>query len=155
MLPAAPINSMPNSTSSISSRSDRMASSTSACVSDAITMRDGRSSRAASRATWTPTMPAPPRIRLASAAGRGDGLAVDVVDAVARGEDALNVRGSRMPVRLHDVAALVELELPRVGARVRRVADGDEEPLRLHLRHFVRDDVLDLERGDAALFCPD
>ena len=66
----------------------------------------------------------------AAGAGRGDGLAVDVIDGVAAGEDALDVRRRRMRMRQADVAALVELELPRVRLRVRRVADGDEEALR-------------------------
>src|SRR5205085_4358569 len=123
----------------------------------------GFSSRAASRATWRPTIPAPPRIRMvslpnplllalrqvpalgdplvrqpalaverghAAGAGRGDGLAVDVVDGVAAGEDALDVRDGGVVMRQDDVALLVELDLSLVDRSVRRVADGDEEPLR-------------------------
>ena len=50
----------------------------------------------------------------AAAAGRGDGLAVDVIDDVAAGEDALDVRDRRVGMRQADVAALVELELADV-----------------------------------------
>src|ERR1051326_7638425 len=176
-----------------------------------MTMRDGFSSRAASRATCTPTMPAPPRMSnvrvmlsprararglgggaereprlecrttaqipryargdtasihslffalrqippfrdalvrepalavergLASAAGGGDGLPVNVIDGVAAGEDALNVRGRRIPMRQCDVAALIELDLSRVRLRVRRVSDGDEESLRSEERRVGKE----------------
>src|SRR4051794_32252433 len=66
-----------------------------------------------------------------AAAGGGDGLAIDVVDGVAAGEDAADIGLGGVAVWLHDVAALVELELPLVHLRIRRVADGDEESLRL------------------------
>src|SRR5437016_9620672 len=70
---------------------------------------------------------------LAAGAGGGDGLAIDVIDDVAASEDALDVRHRGIAMRQDDVAALVELELPGVDARVRRVPDGNEQPLRLHL----------------------
>ena len=94
--------------------------------------------------------------RHAAGAGGGDGLAIDVVDGIAAGEDALDVRGRRVRMRQADVAALIELELPRVGLRVRRVADGDEEALRRRSRvtSFVFR-LRSLSAGDAALFRAD
>src|SRR5262249_16726087 len=45
--------------------------------------------------------------RLAASAGRGDGLAIDVIDDVTAGEDALDVRYRGVAMRQDDVAALV------------------------------------------------
>src|SRR6185436_498995 len=178
----------PTSSAPISGARKAMASRTSSSRSEAMTIFFGFSSRAASRATCRPTIPAPPRIRMvslpnplllalrqvpafgdalvrqpalaverghAAGAGGGDGLAVDVVDGVAAGEDALDVRDGGIVVRSDDVAALVELELPRVHLRVRRVADGDEEPLGGEVGDFVRLQVAQLQRGDAAFLRAD
>src|ERR1043165_7940114 len=165
-----------------------MASRTSSSRSEAMTIFFGLSSRAASRATCRPTIPAPPRMRIVSSAnplllafrqvptlrdalvrqpalaverghaagtGRGDGLPVNVVDGVAAGEDALDVRHGGMVMRQDDIALLVELDLSFVDGGVRRVADGDEEALRREVVDFVRLEVADLERRDAALFRAD
>ena len=78
-----------------------------------------------------------------------------MIDDVAAGEDALDVRHRRVAMRQDDVAALVELELPGVRLRVRRVADGDEESLRRISRDLVRLQVAQLERRDAALLRAD
>src|SRR6266498_5407372 len=63
---------------------------------------------------------------LASHAGRGDGLPVDEVDHVARGEHALHA-GPGGGLLDHDVS-LVHLELALEQLRVGGVADGDEDP---------------------------
>src|SRR6185436_8572439 len=137
----------PTSSAPISGARKAMASRTSSSRSEAMTIFFGFSSRAASRATCRPTIPAPPRIRMVSLPNPlllalrqvpafGDALVRQPALAVERGhaagaggEDALDVRDGGIVVRSDDVAALVELELPRVPLRVRRVADGDEEPL--------------------------
>src|SRR5215218_7189273 len=59
-------------------------------------------------------------------AGRGDGLAVDVVDDVAAGEDTVDV-GARGRVLHLDVPGVVELELAGEQFAARVVADGDED----------------------------
>src|SRR3954447_15305905 len=64
-------------------------------------------------------------------AGRGDGLAVDVVDDVAAGEHAVDV-GSRAGVLDLDVALVVELELAGEQFAARVVADGDEQAAHRH-----------------------
>src|ERR1044071_3903005 len=179
----------PSSRSSpISGARKAMASRTSSSRREAMTIFFGLSSRAASRATCRPTIPAPPRMRIvslanplllafrevpalgdalvrqpalaverghAAGAGGGDGLAVNVIDGVAAGEDALDVRHGRIVMRQDDVALLVELDLSFVDCGVRRVADGDEESLRGKVVDLVRLQVADLERGDAALFRAD
>src|SRR4051812_30605303 len=59
-------------------------------------------------------------------AGRGDGLAVDVVDDVTAGEDAVD-GGARRRVLDLDVAGVVELELAGEQLAARVVADGHED----------------------------
>src|SRR4051794_21844935 len=60
-------------------------------------------------------------------AGRGDGLAVDVVDHVTAGEDAVDVRAGAGVLHL-DVPLVVQLELAGEQLAARVVADGHEEP---------------------------
>src|SRR5438876_4204377 len=79
----------------------------------------------------------------ASGARGGDRLSIDVIDGVAAGEDAVDVGLRRVVVRQNDVAALVELELPLVHLGVRRVADGHEQPLRVHVARGVRLPIAD------------
>src|SRR4051794_3308069 len=59
-------------------------------------------------------------------ARRGDGLAVDVVDDVTAGEDAVDV-GARRRVLHLDVAGVVELELAGEQLAARVVADRHED----------------------------
>src|SRR3954463_14182108 len=54
-----------------------------------------------------------------------------------------------------DVAALIELELPRVRLRVGRMSDGDEEALRGEVSHFIRYQIAKFQRRDPALFRAD
>src|SRR6201996_4684175 len=61
----------------------------------------------------------------APAAGRGDGLAVHVVDHVAASEDALD-RGPGRPALDLDVALVGNRELLGEQLAARVVADGDE-----------------------------
>src|SRR3712207_7846896 len=65
--------------------------------------------------------------RCGAGAGRGDRLAVDVVDHVTAGEDALDV-GPRGGVLDLDVALVVELELADEELAARVVPDRDEHP---------------------------
>src|ERR1700760_2575963 len=75
------------------------------------------------------TKPGQPALRVdggrAPAAGRGDGLAVHVVDHVAAGEDALE-RGPGAPALDLEVAVGVDAELPGEQLAAGGVADGDE-----------------------------
>src|SRR5207244_12414354 len=142
----------PTSSAPTSGARKAMASRTSSSRSEAMTIFFGLSSRAASRATCRPTIPAPPRMRIvslanplllalrqvpalgdalvrqpalaverghASGAGGGDGLAVDMVDGVAAGEDARAVRAGVVVVREVDVAALMARARACVHAGVR------------------------------------
>src|SRR6476469_705659 len=59
-------------------------------------------------------------------AGRGDGLAVDVVDDVAAGEDAVDVGAGARVLDL-DVARVVELELAGEQLAARVVPDRHEQ----------------------------
>src|SRR3954469_4217999 len=63
--------------------------------------------------------------RRAPGAGRGHGLAVGVVDEVARGEHARAVRARRAALVDH-VALVVGADLALDDARLRLVADRDE-----------------------------
>src|SRR4051794_24349295 len=63
--------------------------------------------------------------RRRAGAGRGDGLAVDVVDDVTAGEDAVDV-GTRRRVLHLEVAGVVELELAGEELAAGVVADRDE-----------------------------
>src|SRR4051794_11535960 len=64
--------------------------------------------------------------RRGARAGRGDGLAVDVVDDVAAGEDAVDVGPGGRVLDL-DVTLVVELELPGEQLAARVVPDGHEQ----------------------------
>jgi len=66
----------------------------------------------------------------ASRAGRGDGLPVVVVDQVAGGEDALEVRARGRGLD-DDVTVFVGLDLTAYQLRTRVVPDGDEQSGRL------------------------
>ena len=63
-----------------------------------------------------------------SHSSRGDRLPVDVIDDVAGGEDAGDVR--RSPVVRDEVTRLVVIELVEEELGVRIVADRDEDTLR-------------------------
>ena len=69
-------------------------------------------------------------------AGRGDRLAIRVVDDVARGEDAGDVRRRRAGLG-DQVPRSVVVELVEEELGVRVVADGDEEALRGDLPGLV------------------
>ena len=75
-----------------------------------------------------------------------DGLAVDVVDDVARGEDAGDV--GRRPVVRQQVAGLVVLELVEEELGVGVVPDRDEESLRGDLARVVALQIADTYAGD-------
>ena len=62
--------------------------------------------------------------RHAPTAGGGDRLPVDVILAIARGEDARKVRPG--PLSRDDIAALVPIKLPFENPGVRDMADRDE-----------------------------
>src|SRR5688572_4814497 len=83
-------------------------------------------------------------------AGRGDGLAVDVVDDVAAGEDAVDVGAGGRVLHLH-VALVIQLQLAdeQLGARV--VADGHEQAG--HRQRLGRPGVRvgELDRRDGAV----
>src|SRR3982750_3810105 len=69
--------------------------------------------------------------RRGAGARRGDGLAVDVVDDVATGEDAVDVGAGARVLDL-DVALVVELELTGEQLAARVVPDGDEQAADRH-----------------------
>src|SRR3954452_18440810 len=88
--------------------------------------------------------------RSGTRAGRGDGLAVDVVDDVAAGEDAVDV-GAGAGVLDLDVALVVELELPGEQLAAGVVTDGHEQPADVQNLGGTRVDVGDLDAGNGVL----
>src|SRR5690606_36527142 len=80
-------------------------------------------------------------------AGRGDGLAVGVVDHVTGAEDARDVGAGGGRVDL-EVALLVQLQLTleELGARV--VADRDEQTGDRQVREFAGLDIAQLQTGE-------
>src|SRR3954467_10155270 len=87
---------------------------------------------------------------LAAGAGRGDGLAVDVVDQVAAGEDAVEVGpgGGRVD---KDVPLVVEGHLAPDELAARVVSDGHEQPGDVERRAFTGNRVAHREPGDLVL----
>src|SRR3954468_21988798 len=73
---------------------------------------------------------------LAAGAGRGDGLAVDVVDQVAAGEDAVEVGPGRGCVDEH-VTLVVEGHLTADELAARVVPDRHEQPGDVECRAFA------------------
>src|SRR5258706_6892704 len=67
----------------------------------------------------------------AAAAGAGDGLAIDMVLHVARGEHAAHAGcgGHALGAAARHDVALAHVELATDDLRIRRVADGDEQAL--------------------------
>src|SRR3954454_4537776 len=80
-------------------------------------------------------------------ARRGDRLAVDVVDDVTAGEDAVDV-GARRRVLHLDVAGVVELELAGEQLAARVVADRHEHPADRELLGRAAPDVGQPDAGD-------
>src|SRR4051794_15197210 len=83
-------------------------------------------------------------------AGGGDRLAVDVVDDVTAGEDAVDVGPGRGVVNL-DVALVVELQLAGEQLAPGVVADGHEQPADVQDLGGTRVDVGDLDAGNGVL----
>src|SRR3954451_9435951 len=82
--------------------------------------------------------------------GGGDGLAVDVVDDVAAGEDAVDV-GPGGGVLDLDVAGVVELELAGDQFAARVVADRHEHPGDRQFLGGAGFDVGEPDAGDGVL----
>src|SRR3954466_7454947 len=91
---------------------------------------------------------------LGPAAGGGDRLAVGVVDHVADGEDARELRlGGRLLA--HDPALVVEVDLALDQLRARPVADRDERTADLELLLLASLGVLQADHGDLAVVAGD
>src|SRR4051812_37376998 len=88
--------------------------------------------------------------RRAAGARRGDGLAVVVVDEVARREDPRQV-GAGRGVAGDDVAVLVELHLAGEQLRARVVADRDEQAGGRQRARLAGDGVAQGQRLEAVL----
>src|SRR3984957_5864141 len=84
----------------------------------------------------------------AAGAGRGDCLAVDAVDDVAAGEDAVDVGVGRARFHL-DVADLVHLELALEQRAVGIVADCDEHCVGLPVGDYAGFQIFQLDAADA------
>src|SRR5690606_10902927 len=81
-------------------------------------------------------------------------LLVGVVDEVARGEDALEVRARRRRVDL-DVTGLVQFDLALEQLRARVVADRDEQAGDRQRAPLAGDGVGDRDTGDLAVLAED
>src|SRR5690606_18527898 len=88
--------------------------------------------------------------RHAAGAGRGDGLAIDRILHVARGEHALDVGRGRARLG-QDVAALVHVELAAKQLGVRLVTDRHEDAVGLDALERAGLDVAQRDRLDAGL----
>ena len=84
--------------------------------------------------------------RHASHSRRRHRLAIDVVRHVSGGVAALDI-GRRRPRLHHELTALFGLQLPLEQLRRRRVADGDEDAVRLNLMRRPGLGVLEADAG--------
>src|SRR5882672_8294858 len=89
--------------------------------------------------------------RDAAASGAGDGLAVDVVLHVSRGEHPGHAGRACVPLAsaaCDDVSAF-HVELSLEDSRIRRVADCDEQPLYVELLRRAGLNILDADAVNA------
>src|SRR6266481_1129730 len=89
----------------------------------------------------------------AAAAGAGDGLAINMVLHVTRGEYSGNAGGGGVALIavLGDDVAVHHLDLALEDLRVRGVADGDENPVQRQLLGFIATGGLDAHAADTFL----
>src|SRR4051794_16692530 len=91
---------------------------------------------------------------LGATAGRGDGLAVGVIDEVADREDApqLGLGGGLID---DHVSLVIQLDLPLHQLRARPVADRDEHPSDIDLALVAGVGMLEADLGDLAVVAGD